>query len=102
MLVSLTVFIPQFAIMVINLKESGGECLSVIIFNTVMNILVDTITQSHHHLGCSLSSINQSCNLLQPLMSTTYKKLQCATAASLLSSRDSMVHHLASQKTLAA
>ena len=58
--------------------------LSVIIFNTVVNLLVDTITQSHHHLGCSLSSTNQ-----------------CAKAASLLSSRDSMVHHLASQKTLA-
>ena len=34
-------------------------------------------------------------------MSTTFKKLQCAKAASLPSSRDSMVHHLASQKTLA-
>ena len=42
-----------------------GDPLSVIIFNTVMNKLVDTITQSHHHLGYSLSSANQSCNLLQ-------------------------------------
>ena len=42
-----------------------GDPLSVIIFNTVMNTLVDTITQSYHHLGYSLSSANQSCNLLQ-------------------------------------
>ena len=42
-----------------------GDPLSVIIFNTVMNTLVDTITQSHHHLGYSLSSANQSYNLLQ-------------------------------------
>ena len=42
-----------------------GDPLSVIIFNTVMNTLVDTITQSHHHLGYSLSGANHSCNLLQ-------------------------------------
>ena len=36
-----------------------------------------------------------------PLISTTYKKLQCAKAASLISSRDSLVCHLASQKILA-
>ena len=131
-----------------------GDPLSVIIFNTVMNTLVHTITQSHHHLSYSLSSANQSCNLLQfaddtsllgkgpaacqalldntecrhlkqwtglaksantsclflpksmgglqlPLISTIYKKLQCAKAASLMSSRDPLVRHLASQKTLA-
>ena len=36
-----------------------------------------------------------------PLVSTTFKKLQCAKAASLMSSRDPLVWHLASQKTLA-
>ena len=42
-----------------------GDPLSVIIFNTVMNTLVDTISQSHHHLGYSLFSSNHRCNLLQ-------------------------------------
>ena len=56
-------------------------------------------------------SANTSCSCLflpksmggpeLPLISITYKKLQCAKAASLMSSRDSLVHHLASQKTLA-
>ena len=41
-----------------------GDPLSVIIFNTVMNTLVDTIGQSQH-LGYSLSSTSQRCNLLQ-------------------------------------
>ena len=42
-----------------------GDSLSVIIFNTVMNILVDTITKSHHHPGYSLNKSNYQCNLLQ-------------------------------------
>ena len=41
-----------------------GDPLSVIIFNTVMNTLVDTISQSPH-LGYSLSSTTQQCNHLQ-------------------------------------
>ena len=41
-----------------------GYPLSVIIFNTIINTLVDTISQSHH-LGYSLSSANQFCNLFQ-------------------------------------
>ena len=36
-----------------------------------------------------------------PLISTIYKKLQSTKAASLMSSRDPLVRHLASQKTLA-
>ena len=44
--------------------SSKGTLSLVIIFNTVMNTLVDTISQSHH-LGYSLSSASQSCNLLQ-------------------------------------
>ena len=35
-----------------------------------------------------------------PSISTTFKKIQCAKAASLMSSRNSLVHHLASQQTL--
>ena len=35
-----------------------------------------------------------------PSLSTTFKKLQCAKAACLMSSRDPLVRHLASQKTL--
>ena len=42
-----------------------GDPLSVIIFNTVMNTLMDTITQSQHHLGYTMSTTNQPCNLLQ-------------------------------------
>ena len=41
-----------------------GDPLSAIIFNTVINTLVDTITQ-HHHLGYSLSGMKQPFNLLQ-------------------------------------
>ena len=41
-----------------------GDPLSVIIFNTVMNTLVDTISQSLD-LGYSPSSTTQQCNLLQ-------------------------------------
>ena len=41
----------------------------------------------------------KSSGVLQlPLVSTTFKKLQCAEAASLMSSRDPLVWHLASQK----
>ena len=36
-----------------------------------------------------------------PLLSTIFKKLQCVKAASLMLSRDPLVRHLASQKTLA-
>ena len=54
-------------------------------------------------------SANTSCLLLPkssgglqlPLVSTTFNKLQCSKAASLMSSRDPLVRHLASQKTLA-
>ena len=42
-----------------------GDPLSVIIFNTVMNTLVDSITQRCSRLGYSLSSISSTINLLQ-------------------------------------
>ena len=42
-----------------------GDPLSVIIFNTVMNTLVDSITQRCSCLGHSLSSISSTINLLQ-------------------------------------
>lgn len=42
-----------------------GYPLSVIIFNTVMNTLTDNITQSHHYPGYSMSTTNQSYNLLK-------------------------------------
>ena len=52
--------------------------------------------------SCSCLFLPKSMGGLQlPLISTTYKKLQCAKAASLMSSRDSLVLHLASQKILA-
>ena len=42
-----------------------GDPLSVIIFNTVMNTLVDSITQRCAHLGYSLNSVPGKINLLQ-------------------------------------
>ena len=42
-----------------------GDPLSVIIFNTVMNTLVDSITQRCTHLGYSLNSVSGRINLLQ-------------------------------------
>ena len=42
-----------------------GDPLSVIIFNTVMNTLVDSITQRCSRLGYSPSSISSTINLLQ-------------------------------------
>lgn len=42
-----------------------GDPLSVIIFNTVMNNLVDSITQRYTHLGYSLNSVPRRSNLLQ-------------------------------------
>ena len=42
-----------------------GDPLSVIIFNTVMNTLVDSITQRCAHLGYSLNSVSGRINLLQ-------------------------------------
>ena len=42
-----------------------GDPLSVIIFNTVMNTLVDSITHRCAHLGYSLNSISGRINLLQ-------------------------------------
>ena len=41
-----------------------GDPLSVVIFNTVMNTLVETICQSNH-LGFSLTNSSHRCNLLQ-------------------------------------
>ena len=42
-----------------------GDPLSFIIFNTVMNTLVDSITQRCSHLGYSLNSTSSKVNLLQ-------------------------------------
>ena len=42
-----------------------GDPLSAIIFNTVMNTLVDSITQRYSQLGYSLNSIHSRINLLQ-------------------------------------
>ena len=42
-----------------------GDPLSVIIFNTVMNTLVDSITQDCDRLGYSLNSVSGKINLLQ-------------------------------------
>ena len=42
-----------------------GDPLSVIIFNTVMNTLVNSITQRCAHLGYSLNSVSGRINLLQ-------------------------------------
>ena len=42
-----------------------GDLLSVIIFNTVMNTLVDSITQRYSQLGYSLTSVRSKINLLQ-------------------------------------
>ena len=42
-----------------------GDPLSVVIFNTVMNTLVDTITKNHPDLGYSLASSPGKTNLLQ-------------------------------------
>ena len=42
-----------------------GDPLSVIIFNMVMNTLVDAISQSHQQLSYSLTRLNHWCNLLQ-------------------------------------
>ena len=42
-----------------------GDPLSVIIFNAVMNTLVDSITQRYTHLGYSLNSVPRRINLLQ-------------------------------------
>ena len=42
-----------------------GDPLSVLVFNTVMNTLVDTITQRHPNLGYTLAASSQRSNLLQ-------------------------------------
>ena len=42
-----------------------GDPLSVVIFNTVMNTLVDTITKNHPDLGYSLACAPRKTNLLQ-------------------------------------
>ena len=52
----------------LQLEVYQGDPLSVIAFNTVMNTLVDRITQRCmrcSHLGYSLSSISSTINLLQ-------------------------------------
>ena len=42
-----------------------GDPLSVLVFNTVMNTLVDTITKRHSNLGYTLAVSSQQSNLLQ-------------------------------------
>ena len=42
-----------------------GDPLSVFIFNTVMNTLVDSITQRCAHLGYSINSVSGKINILQ-------------------------------------
>ena len=42
-----------------------GDPLSVLVFNTVMNTLVDTITKRHSNLGYTLAASSQRSNLLQ-------------------------------------
>ena len=57
--------------------------LSVIIFNTVMNTLVDTTGQAQH-LGYSLSSTSQQCNLLQYADNTSLPANRLAACQALL------------------
>ena len=49
---------------------------------------------------CCLYLPKSKGGLQTPSISTTFKKIQCAKAASLMSSRDSLVRHLVSQQTL--
>ena len=64
-----------------------GHPLSVIIFNTVINTLVDSITQCCSHLGYSLNSTSCKVNLLQYADDTSLIEMDLPLASSYLESR---------------
>lgn len=66
-MVAAVINLYQGLIGIVKIKERATAPFSLfaIIFNTMMNTQVDSITQSHHHLGYSLSTSNHRCNLLQ-------------------------------------
>ena len=74
-----------------------GDPLSVVIFNTVMNTLVDTIT-TRIDLRYQLSGSLRRVNILQYADDTIYKKLQLSRQTQFLTSRDSCVRFLADKK----
>ena len=64
-----------------------GDPLSVLVFNTVMNTLVDTITKRHSNLGYTLAASSQWSNLLQyvddtSLLSDGSSSCQCQSLLS--------------------
>ena len=69
-----------------------GDPLSVIIVNTVMNTLVDTISQSHQQLGYSLTKSIHRCNLLQYADDTSLLAHGPAACQSLLECTERWLH----------
>ena len=69
-----------------------GDPLSVIIFNTVMNTLVDTISQSHQQLGYSLTKSIHWCNLLQYADDTSLLAHGPAACQALLECTERWLH----------
>ena len=62
-----------------------GDPLSVLVFNTVMNTLVDTITKQHSSLGYLLTASSSRCNLLQYADDTTLLADSPSSCQTLLS-----------------
>ena len=65
-----------------------GDPLSVLVFNTVMNILVDTITKRHSNLGYMLAASSQRSNLLQYADDTSLLSDGPSSCQSLLSTTE--------------
>ena len=55
----------QTALIHLQIGVFQGDPLSVLVFNTVMNTLVNTITKRHSNLGYTLAASSQRSNLLQ-------------------------------------
>ena len=65
-----------------------GDPLSVLVFNTVMNTLVDTITKQHSNLGYTLAASSQRSNLLQYADDTSLLSDDPSSCQTLLSTTE--------------
>ena len=68
-----------------------GDPLSVLVFNTVMNTLVDTITKGHSNLGYMLAASSQRSNLLQYADDTSVLSNGPSSCQTLLSTTEALL-----------
>ena len=71
-----------------------GDPLSVLVFNTVMNTLVDTITKRHSNLGYTLPASSQQSNLLQYAEDTSLLSDGPSSCQTLLSTTEAWLSWL--------